>query len=101
MKAVIVEKFGPLSTAMYTDSADPIPGPGEVVIDVHAAEANFPDILVMEGNYQIKPPLPFSPGKAGAGVVSAVGDGVKDLQVGDHVGVQVEYGTYAEKLKLP
>lgn len=101
MKAVIVEEFGPLSTALYTDSADPVPGPGEVVIDVHAAEANFPDILVMEGNYQIKPPLPFSPGKAGAGVVAAVGDGVTDLQIGDHVGVQVEYGTYAEKLKLP
>lgn len=101
MKAVIVEDFGPLSTALYTDSPDPVPEPGEVVIDVHAAEANFPDILVMEGNYQIKPPLPFSPGKAGAGIVSAVGDGVADLQIGDHVGVQVEYGTYAQKLKLP
>lgn len=101
MKAVIVEEFGPLSQAIYADVADPQPGPGEVVVDIRAAEANFPDILVMEGAYQIKPPLPFSPGKAGAGVVTAVGPGVTDLAVGDSVGVQVEYGTYAAKLRLP
>lgn len=100
MKAVIVEQFGPLSEAEYKDVADPVPGPGEVIVDIRAAEANFPDILVMEGAYQIKPPLPFSPGKAGAGVVAAVGDGVHHVTVGDYVGVQVEYGTYAEKLKL-
>ncbi|MEM7074394.1 MAG: NADPH:quinone oxidoreductase family protein [Pseudomonadota bacterium] len=101
MKAVIVSEFGPLSQATYAETADPVPGAGEIVVDIHAAEANFPDILVMEGAYQIKPPLPFSPGKAGAGVVSAVGDGVAGLSVGDRVGVQVEYGTYAERLNLP
>lgn len=99
MKAVIVEQFGPLSGAGYKTVADPVPGPGEVVVDMCASEANYPDILVMEGAYQIKPPLPFSPGKAGAGVISAVGEGVTGFAAGDRVGVQAEYGTYAEKLK--
>ncbi len=99
MKAVLVEQFAPISEARVTETDDPQPAPGEVVVDIKAAEANFPDILVMEGNYQVKPPLPFSPGKAGAGIVSAVGPDVAGFQVGDRVGVQVEYGTYAEKLK--
>ena len=99
MKAVLVEKFAPVSEARVTETEDPRPGPGEVVVDIKAAEANFPDILVMEGNYQVKPPLPFSPGKAGAGIVSAVGPGVTAVRAGERVGVQVEYGTYAEKLK--
>jgi len=99
MKAVMVEKFAPVSEAQVVETDDPQPGAGEVIVDIKAAEANFPDILVMEGAYQIKPPLPFSPGKAGAGIVSAVGPDVQGFQTGDRVGVQVEYGTYAEKLK--
>jgi len=99
MKAVIVEQFAPLSKARYTDAEDPTPGPGEVIVDVKAAETNFPDLLVIEGNYQIKPPLPFSPGKAAAGVVSELGEGVHNLKLGDRVAVQVEYGAYAEKLR--
>ncbi|MEM1151963.1 MAG: NADPH:quinone oxidoreductase family protein [Pseudomonadota bacterium] len=98
MKAVVVSKFGPVSNAKHDERAEPVPGAGQIVVDIHAAEANFPDILVMEGAYQIKPPLPFSPGKAGAGVISALGDSVTGFSVGDRVGVQVEYGTYAEKL---
>ena len=75
-----------------------MPGKGQVVIDVKAAEINYPDILVISGQYQIKPPLPFAPGKAAAGIVSAVGAGVTDLKVGDRVAAQVEYGAFAEKL---
>ena len=98
MKAVLVREFAPFEQAVYTDVADPIPGTGEVLVDVKAAETNYPDILVVEGKYQIKPPLPFSPGKAGAGVVAALGKGVEGLSVGDRVAVQVEHGAYAEKL---
>ena len=98
MKAAIVEAFGPVSEALYTDAPDPVPGPGEVVVNVRAAESNYPDILVMEGAYQVKPPLPFSPGKAASGVISVVGDGVTNLKVGDRGAVQVEYGAYAEQL---
>lgn len=99
MKAVVVREFAPVRQASVAMIPDPTPGEGEVVIDVLAAEANFPDILVMEGKYQIKPPLPFSPGKAAAGRVSAIGAAVECLRFGDPVAVQVEYGAYAQKLR--
>ena len=65
-----------------------------------ATAVNFPDLLVIEGKYQIIPPHPFVPGKEGAGTVAALGVGVEGLSVGDRVMVQVEWGTYAEKLIL-
>lgn len=98
MKAVLVRDFAPFEEAVLADVADPVPGKGEVLVDVRAAESNYPDILVIEGRYQIKPPLPFSPGKAAAGVVSALGEGVTGIAAGDRVAVQVEYGAYAGKL---
>lgn len=98
MKAVLVRDFAPFDQARLEEIADPVPGNGEVVVDVHAAEANYPDILVIEGRYQVKPPLPFSPGKAASGIISALGEGVTGFAVGDRVAVQVEYGAYAEKL---
>ena len=100
MKAVWVEAFAPFDTIEVKNVTDPNPGVGEVIVDVKAAEANYPDILVIEGRYQIKPSLPFSPGKCGAGVVVALGDGVQSLKIGDHVVAQTEYGAYAEKLKV-
>ena len=98
MKAVIVEEFGPIKNATLKEMPDPAPKPGEVTIDVKVAEANFPDILVMEGEYQFKPPLPFSPGKAAAGVISSVGEGVETVKLGERVAAQVEWGAYAEKM---
>ena len=99
MKAVLVRDFAPVEQIDVAEVDDPVPGAGEVVVDVVAAEANYPDILVIEGKYQIKPPLPFSPGKAAAGRIAAVGAGVERLSVGDAVAVQVEYGAYAEKVR--
>lgn len=101
MKAVIVEAFGPVENAQVRTVDDPLPGKGEVCIAVKAAETNFPDILVIEGRYQVKPPLPFSPGKAAAGVVESVGEGVSRFSPGDRVAVEVEYGAYAEKMIAP
>jgi NADPH2:quinone reductase len=101
MKAVVVTEFAPFEQVSIGELPDPVPGRGEVVIDVKAAEVNFPDILVIAGQYQIKPPRPFSPGKAAAGVVASVGDGVTALSVGDRVCAQVEYGAYAQKLRAP
>ena len=100
MKAVWVSAFAPFDTIPVMEVASPQPAAGEVVIDVHAAEANYPDILVIEGKYQIKPPLPFSPGKCAAGIVSAVGTGVTSLKIGDRVAAQTEYGAFAEQLKV-
>jgi NADPH2:quinone reductase len=75
-----------------------MPTAGEVVVAPIASEVNFPDLLVMEGKYQVKPPLPFSPGKSGAGRVVALGPGVSNLKVGDRVAFEVEYGAYAERV---
>jgi NADPH2:quinone reductase len=101
MKAVVVRDFAPFEQIEVGDLPDPKPGPGEVVIDVKAAEVNYPDILVITGAYQIKPPRPFSPGKAAAGIISAIGEGVTAFAVGDRVSAQVEYGAFAEKLRAP
>ncbi|GJD53103.1 Mycocerosic acid synthase [Methylobacterium crusticola] len=101
MKAVVVRAFGSVAGAVYGDHPDPSPGPGEVLIAVDAVETNYPDLLVIEGRYQVKPPLPFVPGKAAAGTVAALGAGVTGLAVGQRVAAQVEYGAYAELLCAP
>ncbi len=101
MKAVIVREFAAFDKIGLGELPDPKPDAGQVVIDVKAAEVNYPDILVIAGKYQFKPPLPFSPGKAAAGIISAVSEGVVGLAIGDRVSTQVEYGAYAQKLRAP
>jgi NADPH2:quinone reductase len=100
VKAVIVREFAPFDRIGVDEMPDPTPGEAEIVIDVKAAEVNYPDILVIAGQYQFKPPLPFSPGKSAAGIIAAVGKGVTGFSVGDPVAAQVEYGAYAEKLRV-
>ncbi|HSN42281.1 MAG TPA: NADPH:quinone oxidoreductase family protein [Burkholderiales bacterium] len=101
MKALIVREHGPVDNLLLEDMADPVPGPGQVLIDVHAASVNFPDLLVIGGTYQNLPPLPFSPGKDLAGVVAAVGAGVTAVKPGDRVAAQNEYGAYAQRCVVP
>jgi NADPH2:quinone reductase len=101
MRAVVVREHGPFGSPRLETLPDPVPGPGEVVIDARAIGVNFPDLLVIEGKYQFLPPRPFSPGKEVAGVVSAVGPGVTRFKPGDRVMAQREYGTYAEKTLSP
>lgn len=101
MKALIVREHGPIENLLLEDVPDPEPGPGEVVVDVHAASVNFPDLLVIGGTYQTLPPRPFSPGKDMAGVVAAVGRGVTRVKPGDRVAAQNEYGTYAQRCVVP
>ena len=98
MRAVVVEEVGNRDTVSLQELASPVPGTGEVVVDVEAAGVNFPDLLVIDGKYQSIPPTPFSPGKEAAGRVSAVGDGAGDLRPGDRVMVQVEHGAFAEQV---
>jgi NADPH2:quinone reductase len=71
------------------------------VIDVEAVDTNYPDVLVVSGKYQVKPTLPFTPGKGAVGRIAAIGSQVKLLEMGQRVAVQVEYGAYAEKLRAP
>src|SRR5699024_4761504 len=69
-------------------------------LDVHAAGVNFPDTLIIQGKYQIKPPFPFSPGGEAAGVVAAVGEEVKHLSVGDRVIALTGWGSFAEQVAV-
>ncbi|MCG6873533.1 MAG: NADPH:quinone oxidoreductase family protein [Betaproteobacteria bacterium] len=101
MRAVIVHEHGPVRDQRVETLPDPVPGPGEVLIDARAIGVNYPDMLVIEGKYQVLPPRPFSPGKEVSGVVSAVGKGVTRIKVGDRVMAQREYGTYREKVVSP
>ena len=101
MKAVVVTAPMELERVFVAEMPDPVPGRGEVVIDVAAADTNYPDFLVIEGKYQFHPSPPFSPGKAAAGRIAALGAGVSGFTIGDRVAVQVEYGAYAEKLCAP
>src|ERR1700728_126343 len=101
MRAVLVREFGAADKAKVETVADPVPGPGEVIVDIHDAPVNYVDHLVISGAYQFKPKLPFIPGKGPAGTVIAVGPGVTTLQPGDRVLAMVEYGGYAERVAAP
>lgn len=98
MRAVLMRAFGSPETAEIAELPDPEPGPGELVVAMHAAGVNFPDLLVVEGRYQHKPPLPFTPGKELAGEVIDIGEDVISFVPGDRVMVQVEYGAFAERV---
>jgi NADPH:quinone reductase len=98
VRAVMCRAFGPPESLVLEEVDDPVAGEGRVVIDVHACAVNFPDVLIIQGLYQFKPPLPFSPGAEVAGVVSAVGPGVEDLKVGDRVLASPGWGGLAERV---
>src|SRR3954447_8679277 len=100
MRAVVVEQFGPPEALRIRDTPAPVPGPGEVLIEIHAAPVNYVDMLVVGGVYQFMPTLPFTPGKSPSGIVAAVGPGVTSLAVGDRVLATAEYGGYGEAVTL-
>jgi NADPH:quinone reductase-like Zn-dependent oxidoreductase len=102
MKAVFIEKHGGPEVLKYGDMTDPVAGAGQVVVDIHAASVNGVDWRVREGNYG-KTPFPYVLGRDFSGIVSAVGNGVADLKVGDAVfGVcdVGQEGAYAEKIAI-
>jgi NADPH2:quinone reductase len=99
MKAVLCKDYGPPETLVVEDVPSPKPGAGEVVISMHAASVNFPDVLIIQNKYQLKPPLPFSPGSELSGIVKAVGDGVTRVQPGDRVMAFTGFGAFAEEVK--
>ena len=65
MRAVVCKQYGPPESLAIEEAPPPTPGPGEVVVSVKAASVNFPDVLIIQNKYQLKPSLPFSPGKIG------------------------------------
>ncbi|PJE30642.1 Alcohol dehydrogenase [Pseudooceanicola marinus] len=101
MKAIVCHEFGPLEDLAWEEVADPRPGPGEVLIRTEAAGVNYPDGLLVQGLYQVKPERPFSPGMEVAGEIESVGEGVNGLAPGDRVLAAVQMGGYAEKAVCP
>jgi NADPH2:quinone reductase len=98
MRAILIREHGEPDSLTIEDISSRACGDDEVLIDVHAIGINYPDLLVISGQYQILPPRPFSPGKDAAGIVVAVGKLVTTCKPGDRVVAQVEYGAYAEQL---
>ncbi|HQR04971.1 MAG: NADPH:quinone oxidoreductase family protein [Proteobacteria bacterium] len=101
MKALLCHEFGPIDTLRLTEVPDPVPGPGEVIVSMKAAGLNFPDTLIVQGKYQLQPPLPFAPGIEFAGTVRALGAGVTGFTPGDRVFASVNWGALAEQVKVP
>ena len=85
MRAVVCKAFGPPETLVVEEVDEPSPGPGQVLVQVKAAAITFPDTLMLENKYQFKVSTPFVPGGEVAGVVTAIGEGVTRLKIGDRV----------------
>jgi NADPH2:quinone reductase len=99
VKAILCKRHGPPESLVYEDVPSPVAGPDEAIIAMKAASVNFPDVLIIENKYQVKPPLPFSPGSELSGVVKEVGAGVAGFKPGDRVIAVTGYGAFAEEVK--
>lgn len=97
MKALLCTAFGPIDKLAIQEIPKPRPGPGQVLLDVKASSLNFPDALMVQGLYQVKPPLPFSPGTEMAGVVIETGSDVQNFKPGDRVIAIAGWGGFAEE----
>ena len=95
MQAWICENPTGIDAIEWKELPTPSPGSGEVLVAIEAASLNFPDVLIVQNKYQMKPPLPFVPGSEYAGTVEAVGEGVRHLKVGDKVAALSGTGGFA------
>jgi NADPH2:quinone reductase len=100
MKAILCRQYGPPQSLTFEDVPSLKPGPGEAIVSMKAASVNFPDVLIIQNKYQVKPPLPFSPGSELAGVVKEVGEGVTNAKPGDCVIAFSSYGAFSEEVKV-
>lgn len=102
MRALVCEKLSSdLSDLTLTEIDLGPPGTGEVRLEMLAASVNFPDVLMVQGLYQAKPPLPFTPGMEGVGRIKACGPGVTGWQVGSRVLAGTGIGAFAEEVNVP
>jgi NADPH:quinone reductase len=101
MRKVVCTNFGPPSSRLVQEVDKPTPQPDGVVLDVAAAGVNFLDALIVSGKYQVRPPLPFTPGGEVAGAVAAVGDAVAGWAIGDRAVAMVGAGGSAERVAVP
>jgi NADPH2:quinone reductase len=96
MRAVLCTEYGSHENLVVSDVPDPVLGPGEVLIEVHSASLNFPDLLVIQGLYQFKPEPPFIPGAEASGIIARLGEGVTKLAVGQRVATVGVAGGFAQ-----
>ncbi|SFM06797.1 NADPH:quinone oxidoreductase family protein [Rugamonas rubra] len=101
MKAIVCKAWGLPDSLVVEELAAPLPAAGQVVVEVQAAGVNFPDVLIIQGKYQFKPELPFTPGSEVAGVVSAVAPDVTSFKVGDRVIAFTATGGFGQQLAVP
>ena len=102
MHAVVCHQLSEdFSGTSVRNVARPEPGPGDVLVQVRAAGINFPDLLMCRGGYQLKPPLPFTPGMDVAGTVAALGSGVTTFRLGDAVAGAARFGSFAGFVNVP
>jgi NADPH2:quinone reductase len=101
MRAARMTRYGSPDLIDVAEVADPLPGPGEVAVDIVVAAVNFPDLLIMSGGYQASWPLPLIPGSEFAGIVTATGPGDCAFAPGDRVAGGVAVGAFAEKIAVP
>jgi len=101
VRAARCETYGPPERVVVEDVPDLRPRDGGVVVEVHAASVNYPDVLIVADEYQVSIPTPFTPGSEFAGAVVAVADDVDDVRVGDRVCGSTFIGAFAEQIALP
>jgi NADPH:quinone reductase-like Zn-dependent oxidoreductase len=101
MRALLSKEPGPPETLSLEEVADPVAGPGDLLVRVHACAINYPDVLIIEDKYQFRPARPFAPGGEVSGVVEEVGDGVTGWNVGDRLIAYHGHGGLAEKVAVP
>jgi NADPH:quinone reductase len=100
MRALLSKAPGGPETLVVEDIAAPVAGPGQIIIDVKACAVNYPDVLVIEDKYQFRPERPFAPGGEVSGLVSALGEGVKQWKIGDRVICGTSMNGMAEKVAV-
>jgi NADPH2:quinone reductase len=101
MRALLSKEPGGPDTLVMDELPDPVAGPGQVVVAVKACSINYPDVLIIEDKYQMKPPRPFAPGSEVSGVVDSVGEGVTGFAPGDRVLCTTGSGGLVEKVAVP
>jgi NADPH:quinone reductase len=101
MRALLSETPGGPETLQLRDLPDPVPGSGELLVRVRACSINYPDVLIIEDKYQLRPARPFAPGSEIAGEVEQIGDGVDGWNVGDRLIVATGFGGLVEKVAVP
>jgi len=97
VRALLCREFGPIENLKVEEVPSPRPGPGEVLVEVKASALNYPDALLVQGLYQVKPPLPFSPGMELAGIVKEVGADVRGVSAGQRVIASPGRGGFAQE----